>query len=117
MSLYMGQGIGGRMGRPFASPRCLPVRSALANISGVQVPRPVALSGVRLGAKLTPHPPTQAVRSLFVTAPHLLGAMSPAGTAANFSFAGCPDRSRFVSGSPAGVLGVWQSLHPANVTR
>src|SRR2546423_10238016 len=102
ISLYMGHGIGGRMSRP--SPRCLPVRSALTKISGVQLPRPVALSGVRLGAKLTPQPPTQAVRLLLVRAPHLFGAMSPAGTGFNFSFAGCPDKSRFWSGSAVGVF-------------
>src|SRR5204863_6449596 len=113
ISLYMGHGIGGRMSRP--SPRCLPVRSALTNTSGVQLPKPVALSGVRFGAKLTPHPPTQAVRLLFVIAPHFPGARSPAGTAVSFSPAGCPIRSRFVSGSPAGVFGVWQSLQPPRV--
>src|SRR6266850_4944908 len=110
----MTQGIGGRMALPL--PRCLPVRSAATNISGVQLPRPVALSGVRLGAKLAPHPPTQAVRWLFVIAPHLSGAMSPAGTGVNFSLAGCPDRSRFVSRS-APTFGVWQSLQPMIVTK
>src|ERR1700704_2256171 len=100
----MVHGIGGRIGLP--SPRCLPVRSALMNISGVQLPRPVALSGVRLGAKLTPHPPTQAVRWLLVIAPHLPGAMSPAGTGVSFSLAGCPERSRLVSSSAVGVFGV-----------
>src|SRR2546423_1377332 len=115
MSLYIGHGIGGRMSRP--SPWGLPVRSAFMKISGVQLPRPVALSGVRFGAKLTPHPPTQAVRLLFVSAPHLLAARSPAGTGFSFSFAGCPDKSRFGSGSAVGVFGEWQSLQPPKVTR
>src|SRR5437773_10763457 len=109
----MGHGIGGRMGRP--SPLCLPVRSAVMKISGVQLPRPVALSGVRFGAKLTPHPPTQAVRLLFVIAHHFVGARSPAGTGFNFSFAACPIRSRSASVSPAGVYGVWLTLQPPSV--
>ena len=52
-------GIGGRIGRPL--PSCRPVRSAMMNISSVQFPRPVSLSGVRLAVKLMPHGPANAV--------------------------------------------------------
>ena len=38
-------GIGGKMGRP--TPMCFPARIAWMNISSVQMPRPVSLSGVK----------------------------------------------------------------------
>src|SRR5262245_54102847 len=56
---YIFQGIGGRIGRPL--PRCLPLRMALMNVSSVQPPMPVALSGVRLLVKATPAGVDQAV--------------------------------------------------------
>ena len=38
-----------------------PVRTALTNMSSVQIPSPVFSSGVRFAAKLTPHGPENAV--------------------------------------------------------
>src|SRR5215831_14698520 len=97
MLRYQYHGIGGRIGRPV--PWCLPVRRALTNISCVQLPSPVSLSGVRFIAKLTPHGPAQAPRWLFATVSHLPGAISAAGTGVTFSVAGLPDNSRVISGS------------------
>ena len=68
MLRYQYQGIGGRIGLPV--PWCLPDRSAVTNISSVQLPNPVALSDVRFIAKLTPQGPTHAVRSPLVIAAH-----------------------------------------------
>lgn len=78
-----GHGIGGRMGRP--SPISFPVRNALMNISSVQLPRPVATSGVRFRAKLTPHGPAHAVKWFEVKAPHLPGPSVPPGTSGTLS--------------------------------
>src|SRR5262249_39920415 len=90
-------GIGGRIGRP--SPWCLPVFSALTNMSAVQLPSPVVLSGVRFAVKLVPHGPDHAVKSLEPTAPQAVGAIRPAGTLGSLSAAGWPDSRRDISGS------------------
>src|SRR5512135_2562751 len=60
------QGMGGRICRP--CPMSLPVRIAPMNVSSVQLPMPVATSGVRFFGKLTPHGPYHAVRSFVVIA-------------------------------------------------
>jgi hypothetical protein len=112
------QGIGGRMSRDI--PMNLPVRSVLMNISSGQPPMPVCISGVRLYAKLTPHGPAHAVRSMFVSAPHFPGPSVPAGISGSGEPAVYPARSRVVSGTgPWGVMtfGVWQSLQPPTMTR
>src|SRR6185436_4730617 len=71
-------------------------------------------------AKLTPHGPSHAPRSLFTIVNHLSGAMSPAGTGATLLVEGLPDNSLSMSASgPLGpsFLGVWQSLQPPTVVR
>src|SRR4051812_26880430 len=90
------------------------------NISGVQLPSPVVLSGVRFMAKLTPHGPAQAPRWLLASVPHLSGANSPFGTVGSLSADGLPDSSLDMSGSgPLGpnFFGVWQSLQPPTVVK
>src|SRR4030067_436621 len=116
----LNQGMGGRMARP--APRCLPVRMALIKAASVQEPVPVALSGVRFMAKLTPQGPYQAVKCWLVTATHLAGSapMISLGSGGSLSAAGCPDSNLDESGiGPIAVmaLGEWQSLQPPNVTR
>src|SRR5215510_2107451 len=89
-------------------------------MSAVQLPRPVALSGVRLAVKLVPHGPVQAVKSFEPTAPHWLGPITPAGTLGSLSADGCPDSRRDISGSgPVSLktFGLWQSSHPPSVTK
>src|ERR1043166_8760809 len=86
---------------------------AFMNISGVQLPNPVALSGLRFIAKLTPHGPAHAPRWLFARVPH--GPKSPGGTGGILSMDALPDSSLLISGSgPFGpnFFGVWQSLQP-----
>jgi hypothetical protein len=82
------QGIGGNSGR--ATPKCLPVRMVLMKSSEVQSPIPVCLSGVRFAAKLTPHGPAHAVKSLLAIAPHLSGPgpITSGGTGGSCAFAG-----------------------------
>src|SRR5262249_13938219 len=90
------------------------------NISGVQLPSPVALSEVRFIAKLTPHGPAHAPRWLLATVPHLPAPMTPFGTGGSLSIEGFPDSSLLISGSgPFGpnFFGVWQSLHPPTSVR
>src|SRR5688572_8108327 len=88
------------------------------NISSVQSPRPVSLSGVRLAVKLTPHGPDQAVM-----VPEAFIAHGPAGSAGAggiFRSAGWPlsRREKSCSGPFGPILhGVWQSLQPPNQTR
>src|ERR1041384_440779 len=112
--------MGGRMSLPF--PMSFPVRIALMNMSCVQLPSPVSLSGVRLRVKDVPQGPLQAVRLWLVMVSHLSGVIPRilSGYGGSFSFAGCPERRRVVSGiGPIGVItfGEWQSLHPARTTR
>src|SRR5262245_3280460 len=57
---YQFHGIGGRIGRLL--PMCLPCLSAVTNMSSVQMPRPVFMSGVKFAAKETPQSPLHAVR-------------------------------------------------------
>src|SRR6188768_2035338 len=93
---------------------------AFRNISSVQLPNPVSLSGVRFMAKLTPHGPTHAVRWLLAAVPQPVGPINVAGTFATLSPAGVPDNCRVISnsGAPlANVFGVSQSWHPPTVTR
>src|SRR5689334_15928764 len=90
------------------------------NISGVQLPSPVSLSGVRFIAKLTPQGPSHAPRWLLAMVSHFPSAISPFGTGATFSVEGLPDNSRDISASgPLGpnFFGVWQSLHPPTSVR
>src|SRR5215471_15881099 len=90
------------------------------NISGVQLPSPVALSGVRFMAKLTPHGPAHAPRWLLAIVPHLSGPITPFGTGGSLSIDGLPESSLDMSGSgPFGpnFFGVWQSLQPPTVVR
>src|SRR5262245_10793186 len=65
---YQFHGIGGRMGRLL--PMCLPCLSAATNMSSVQMPRPVFMSGVRLAANETPQAPLHAVRWSLVCVVH-----------------------------------------------
>ena len=94
-------------------PWCLPVRIVAMNISSVQSPRPVSLSGVRFAVKLTPHGPANAV---LVAAPTT--STAPRGSAGGggiFMLSGWPVSARVMSGSgPFGpsFQGVWQSLQP-----
>src|SRR6185503_10701867 len=109
-------GIGGSSGRPF--PWCRPVFIVAMNMSSVQSPRPVSLSGVRLAVKLTPHGPDQAVM-----VPEAFIAHGPGGRAGAGGItrpAGWPLSLREKSCSgPFGPIfhGVWQSLQPPNHTR
>ena len=91
----IGYGIGGRIGRPL--PWCRPVRIVLMNISSVQSPRPVSLSGVRFAVKLTPHGPANAV--LVAAADPAPGPGGSAGGGGIFRSAGCPVSARVMSGS------------------
>src|SRR5579863_6848837 len=69
-----------------------PLVSAVTICAGVHLPRPVALSGVRLGPTKTPR----------------LGMPNPTSE---------PPRYRVMSGLPKKYPGVWQSLQPLVVTR
>src|SRR5688500_19306561 len=88
------------------------------NISSVQSPRPVSLSGVRLAVKLTPQGPANDV---MVAAP--VQPQGPGGSACTGGIASCcgwPLSMRVMSGSgPFAPIfhGVWQSLQPPNDTR
>src|SRR4029453_10720153 len=88
------------------------------NMSSVQSPRPVSLSGVRLAVKLTPQGPAKDVIVAAPVHPH-----GPAGSGGAGGVGNCwggPLRIRDISGSgPFGPSfhGVWQSLHPPNETR
>src|SRR4030095_122233 len=95
-----------------------PVRTALANISSVQMPSPVLSSGVRFAAKLTPHGPENAVPLAAIVISHAADGAAVPPVIGNDS--GCPDSIRAMSGSgPFGPIlsGVWQSLQPPIVTR
>lgn len=108
-------GMGGRMALPV--PLSLPVRMVLVNWSCVQAPIPVAESGVRFAAKLTPHGPLQAVMVMLPAA--IQGGMRRAGAGIGI-VAGWPERSFVISGPgpcPVMVHGVWQSLQPMVLTR
>src|SRR5688572_6243102 len=88
------------------------------NISSVQSPRPVSLSGVRLAVKLTPHGPDQAVMVPGAFIAH--GPAGSAGAGGILRSAGWPRSRREKSCSgPFGPIfhGVWQSLQPPNQTR
>src|SRR5262245_29385350 len=88
------------------------------NISSVQSPRPVSLSGVRLAVKLTPQGPAKEVIVAAAVQPH--GPAGNVGAGGIVSCCGCPLSIRDMSGSgPFGPSfhGVWQSLHPPNETR
>jgi hypothetical protein len=84
-----GQGMIGANIRPSGRS---PVWIAFTICSAVQLPMPVASSGVMLGPTKTPWP----------------GISKPTSE---------PPRKRFMSGFPKKYPGVWQSLHPAMVTR
>src|SRR5215475_212827 len=79
---------GARM-RPLGN---FPVVNAVTICCRVQLPSPVCLSGVKLGATKTPSP----------------GIAKPTSE---------PPRYLFISGLPKKYPGVWQSLHPPKVTR
>jgi hypothetical protein len=70
---------------------------------------PVALSGVMLRAKVTPHGPRHAVKCMFALTP-------PATAGGSGPFTGCPERTLARFGMPFGSLGVWQSWHPPSIT-
>src|SRR5687768_15545814 len=86
-------------------------------LRSVHRPSPVSGSGVRLAVKLTPHGPDHAV-----LVPAAVTSHGPCGCgAAGIDIAsGWPDSMRVMSGAGPlgpGFHGVWQSLHPAIVTR
>src|SRR5688572_13330693 len=113
------QGIGGIIGLPASAPINFPVRSILINNSSVHAPLPVALSGVRLAEKETPHGPTHEVRSLLAKY-HLPGVISVVSMRCSLPSAGEPESRRVSSMiGPCGVmiLGVWQSLQLAMVVK
>src|SRR5689334_11900934 len=96
---------------------CRPVRIALMNMSSVQIPMPVFLSGVRFIVYEMPHGPAHAV---FVTPATMFHGALTGGGAGICSVSGWPESIRDMSGSgPFGPIfqGVWQSLHPPIVTR
>src|SRR5688572_27665635 len=109
-------GIGGSSGRPF--PWCRPVFIVAMNISSVQSPRPVSLSGVRLAVKLTPHGPDHAVMVPEAFIAHGPGGRAGAGGITRSAGWPLSLREKSCSG-PFGPIfhGVWQSLHPPNHTR
>src|SRR5687767_209172 len=113
-----GQGIGGNNVRPSFKPWNLPSRMARKNCSSVQLPIPVALSGVRLAEKETPQGPTQAVKCSLVIAQPFFTVFASYGF--NFRSAGCPESRRSISGSGMPFLyflGEWQSSQTEVVTK
>src|SRR5215467_10717953 len=95
-----------------------PVRTALTNISSVQMPSPVLSSGVRFAAKLTPQGPENAVPLAAIVISHAADGAAAPPAIGNDS--GWPDSIRPMSGAgPFGPIfnGVWQSLQPPMVTR
>jgi hypothetical protein len=116
---YICHGIGGSRSRP--SPWCLPRRIVLTNMSSVQLPRPVAWSGVRLRVNEMPHGPTHAVSSALDIDTQPDGDSTPAaGAGGAGSSARCPESRRVSSSAgPLSVItfGVWQSWQAPSVTR
>src|SRR4051812_30704164 len=97
---------------------CFPVLIVFTNMSSVQMPRPVFLSGVRLKAYEIPHGPEYAV--LVALPAHIHGPAPNVAGVATGMVSGCPDNLRDMSGSgPFAPIfsGVWQSWHPAALTR
>src|SRR5687768_4691147 len=95
-----------------------PLRIVSTKFRSVHRPSPVSASGVRLAVKLTPHGPAHAVLVPAAVTSHGPGGSCGAGGMASVS--GCPESMRVMSGAgPDGPTfhGVWQSLHPAIVTR
>src|SRR3954471_11858032 len=87
------------------------------NMSSVQSPSPVSLSGVRLAVKLTPQGPANAV---FVAAVWPIQGPDGGGAGGSTKSDGWPVNARVTSGSgPLGPIfqGVWQSLQPIVFTR
>src|SRR5262245_9142485 len=111
MLLNACQGIGGMIGR--ASPQCFPRRIAFTKICSVQMPMPLMGSGLRFAAYVTPHGPAKAV--LVALPAQTQSACGFTSGRMTFTFCGCPESMRDVSGSgPFGPIlnGVWQSLQP-----
>jgi hypothetical protein len=90
-------GIGGSTGRPL--PWCRPVRIVLMNISSLQSPRPVPLSGVRFAVKLTPHGPAKAV---LVPAPIQTHGLAPSEGGAGITRSPGGRSAHAMSAGPAG---------------
>ena len=94
------------------------MRSAWMNCSSlISRQMPVSGSGVRLGVKLTPQGPVQAV--LVPSMPPTQGSGSAPGASITKS-CGWPESARVMSGSgpfAPMIQGVWQSWHPEVSTR
>src|SRR3982751_5146546 len=116
MLLNACHGIGGMIGR--ASPQCLPRRIVFRKICSVQMPMPLMVSGVKFAAYVTPQGPANAV--LVALPAHTQSPCASTSGLISFTFCGCPESMRDMSGSgPWGpiVMGVWQSLQPVMDTR